>query len=494
MAVTTEQAQWKTYSNAALGVSIEYPAKWMFEESPAVGVVVFADEKALKNQTLTPFSPVVNMITQKIPGLDLEIYSQQQLGKLKEMAGPDVKVEKNAKLGEIPAHKALTSMPLPDGSAIKFFALWAYTNGIGYSFFFHCPSADFAKYSKVLSHMLSTFEAKKILPLSFALKTYSDHGFLVRYPVDWEEKVKTDMSAKGPVVTLSHEEKEKDNVHQTTVKISLVPKQGPLQVHVDLLKDQLEKMLVDKVELINTTVGSRPACVAKWQSDATQKGMRYMQLFTTETDTDVSPIVTVALNTNVPIGEYDQVPQLFDMIRGTFSFLSDSALATKTTNWSAFHHLKFGFGFLFDQAKYVWKPDGIPLTEASFYREGDDPMNPLVNFSIIVRALDEGEKPDLVKMGEELQENLRQVCGNTLETVSAENSKVGDSTARVLICHGTAQSPLNPAEVEEMYFVYKYLINTSANTAILFAFASTPKYWQKEWKVVESYIDTLYWC
>ena len=162
--------------------------------------------------------------------------------------------------------------------------------------------------------------------------------------------------------------------------------------------------------------------------------------------------------------------------------------------WGGYYHLKFNFGFLYDTAHYQYRSEGIPLTEASFSRVGDDPVNPLVNFSVIVRELDPKEEPDLIAMGDELQENLKGVCGNSLQRVESSAVSLCGLPGRVMIFHGSATSPVNPSDVEEMYFAYKFVINREAKTALLFAFASTPKFWQAEWKLVESYLDTLYWA
>lgn len=43
--------EWQRYTNPVLGVSIEYPKEWGFEESPAVGIVVFMDSEVLKAQS-----------------------------------------------------------------------------------------------------------------------------------------------------------------------------------------------------------------------------------------------------------------------------------------------------------------------------------------------------------------------------------------------------------------------------------------------------------
>jgi hypothetical protein len=54
MAATKPTPEYKTYNNPVLGVSLQFPAAWSFEESPSVGIVVFAEAEALKSQS-TPF-------------------------------------------------------------------------------------------------------------------------------------------------------------------------------------------------------------------------------------------------------------------------------------------------------------------------------------------------------------------------------------------------------------------------------------------------------
>lgn len=493
MAATKSTEEYKKYSNPVLGVSLEFPSQWNFEESPSVGIVVFADAAALKSQNLGPLSPVVNMITQKIPGIDLSIFSEQQLVRMKEMTGGNITVEKNAKLGSIPAHKAVSSLPIPGGQSIKFFSLWAYADGVGYSFFFHCPSSEYGKYGSIISHMLKSFEKIRILPLSYPLETYSDNGIVLRYPAGWKATPKTDMTAKGPFVTLSHEETEKGETLTTTVKLSYQPKQGPLETHIELLKVQLEKMHVENVNIVSTKVGTKDARVMFYTSDAQEEGMRYMQLLSTESDSNDSPILTMLMTVGAKKNEYDQAEDIFRQLRSTLVFLSEGGAVKATSKYEGYYHLKFNFGFLFDPERYSHRAEGIPLTEASFIRKGDDPANPLVNFSVIVRELGAEEEPDLAAMGEDLQENLKGVCGNSLERVLSESVTMCGLPARLIIFHGSATSPVNPSDVEEMYFVYKYVINKATKTALLFAFASTPKFWQAEWKLVESYLDTLYW-
>lgn len=295
-------------------------------------------------------------------------------------------------------------------------------------------------------------------------------------------------------MTITHEEEFKGQKLTSTVKVTSNPKQGPLETHLELLKVQLEKMLVEKVDIVKTKVGTKDARVAKWQSDAQEQGMRYWQLITTESESMDSPVIILNFTTNTTVDEYDQAPAIFKQIRSSFVFLSESEVVRSTSKYHGYYHLKFNFGFLFDPERYTFRKDGIPLTEASFIRAGDDPVNPLVNFSVIVRELGEKENPDLDAMAEDLQENLKGVCGNTLEKVSSDSVQMCGLPARVIIFHGSATSPVNPADVEEMYFIYKYVINTSARTALLFAFAATPKHWVAEWKLVESYLNTLYWA
>ena len=293
---------------------------------------------------------------------------------------------------------------------------------------------------------------------------------------------------------LTHEDTYKGQVNSTTLRLVSAAKKGSLSTHMDLLKTQLEKMHVETVDVVNTKVGTKEAIVAQWTSDVSGSPMRYMHLLTTENDAETTPVLSLTIMTNGKVDEYDQFPQIFRQIRSSFAFLSESDVIRNLSKFNGYHHLRFGFGFLYDGAHYTHRAEGIPLTEASFSRVGDDPVNPLVNFSVIVRELNPGETPDLAAMGDELEENLKGVCGNSLERIENAAVTLTGLPARVLIFHGTAQSPLNPGDVEEMYFVYKYVINEEFNTALLFAFAATPKFWQKEWKIVEGYLDTLYWA
>jgi len=299
---------------------------------------------------------------------------------------------------------------------------------------------------------------------------------------------------KAPLLVLSHEEQFQDEKTTINLRLLSVTKKGPLSTHIDMLKVQLEKMHVEAVEIMTTTVGTKEARVATWASEASGTPMRYMHLLTTENDAETTPVISLTVTTNAKKDEYDQLPEIFRQIRSSFVFLSESEAVRKVASYGGYYHLKFGFGFLYDTTHYMYRLEGIPLTEASFSRVGDDPANPLVNFSVIVREIAETETPDLVAMGDELQDNLKGVCGNTLEKVVSEPTTLCGHPARVLIFHGSAASPINPTEIEEMYFAYKYVINQDKKTALLFAFASVPKFWQNEWKIVESYLDTLYWA
>lgn len=294
---------------------------------------------------------------------------------------------------------------------------------------------------------------------------------------------------------MSRDEKDKSGqAISSTLRLLSTTKKGPLSTHIDLLKTQLEKMLVENVEVVNTKVGTKDAITASWTSDVSGSTMRYKHLITTEDESDASPVFALTMSTSTVEDEYDQFADIFRQVRSSFVFLSESEAVRKLSKYHGYHHLKFGFGFLFDGEHYGHREEGIPLTEASFSRVGDDPANPLVNYSVIVRELTTGETPDLAAMGDELEENLKGVCGNSLERIENATCTLTGLPARVLIFHGSAQSPLNPTDVEEMYFVYKYVINEEFNTALLFAFASTPQYWQSEWRIVESYLDTLYWA
>lgn len=48
----------KKYTNPILGVSLDFPESWGFEESPSVGIVVFADAETLKTQSTSSGSPM----------------------------------------------------------------------------------------------------------------------------------------------------------------------------------------------------------------------------------------------------------------------------------------------------------------------------------------------------------------------------------------------------------------------------------------------------
>lgn len=128
---------------------------------------------------------MINLITQKIPNITLNEFSDQQLARMREMTGGEIHVDKKAKLGEIPAHKAVSSLNMP-GGGLKFFSLWAYADGLGFSFFFHCPQSEFASYGPMLTHMLKSFDTIKMLTQSYVLDVYSDKNVLFRYPASWK--------------------------------------------------------------------------------------------------------------------------------------------------------------------------------------------------------------------------------------------------------------------------------------------------------------------
>lgn len=145
----------------------------------------------LSRKGATPLTPVVNLITQKIPGTNLEEFSTQQLSRMQEMTGGgNIKVDKTAKFGEHPAHKAISTLDLP-GASMKFFSLWSYVDGMGYSFFFHSPGQAFNDHSAIITHMLKSFQTIKIIPQSFPLDTFSDSGIIFRYPSNWKAVRKT---------------------------------------------------------------------------------------------------------------------------------------------------------------------------------------------------------------------------------------------------------------------------------------------------------------
>lgn len=141
-----------------------------------------------------PLTPVINLITQKIPGISLNEFAEQQLSRMKEMTGGEIAVDKKAKLGDIPAHKAVSQIQMP-GGGIKFFSLWAYADGVGYSFFFHCSTAEFATYGPILTHMLKSFAPVRVIAQSYVLDTYSDNGVVFRYPANWKVASKSGTSS-----------------------------------------------------------------------------------------------------------------------------------------------------------------------------------------------------------------------------------------------------------------------------------------------------------
>lgn len=128
---------------------------------------------------------MVNVLVQKIPGITLEDFAEQQVMRMKEMSGENIKVDKNATFGDIPAHKAVSVLNMP-GMSIKFFSLWAYQNGVGYSLFFHSAASEYNALGATLTQMIKSFKTTRVVELSYPLESYNQHGIVLRYPAAWK--------------------------------------------------------------------------------------------------------------------------------------------------------------------------------------------------------------------------------------------------------------------------------------------------------------------
>ena len=141
---------------------------------------------------MNPLTPVVNLVSQKLPGVDLDTFSEQQVMRMREMTGPDIKIDKSAKFGENPAHRAISSLQIPGTDMVmRFFSLWSIVNGYGYSFFFHCPADKYQSFGSILTYMTKSFQTIKVIQTSYPLETFHDNGIIFRYPSSWKAVKRT---------------------------------------------------------------------------------------------------------------------------------------------------------------------------------------------------------------------------------------------------------------------------------------------------------------
>lgn len=286
-----------------------------------------------------------------------------------------------------------------------------------------------------------------------------------------------DEVSKKPLVKITHQDNFNDQTYSFNLRVSFIPKLESLEKHLEILKTELEKMLVEKVKVIDL----ENSYLAFWFSDAFGKPTNFAQFLATESNESDS-IVIMNFSSD-EVSEIDQSKDFIEIITKSLSFKSE----TSKKDWKTYYNIEDKFGFLFDSEKYYKSPSPIPMTEVSLLRNIDVPDESKQNLSCIVRRNDKDIQIfNLDNLGVDLLKNLKDICQNTLKVMKNESSTIATLEARLIIAKGT------PKDSEELIFAYKYLIYKKGKIALLFAFSSILKEWESEWQTVEEFINTLY--
>jgi hypothetical protein len=488
-----------------MGISLEYPQDWAFEEDSGIGVVIFAEEEKLRNQAENPFAPAVNVIVHPVPPHlnDMKTFSQMQVARLAQMApsGAEPKVDSTAFLGGHPAGKSSVNIPVDSSKIVKFFTIWTLVDNMAYSCVFNCDLQDFSKYQKIVQRLLASIKIGKPKPKFFSLVPLEnkEFNFVFKHPDGWEALRPHEADGKGPLVSVTNKFKQDKKEYHRDVKVVTQKREGTLDDHVDRLTNNLKRMLVSKMDVEKAKLGGADARLIYWTTDAIEQGTRYQQVLAAHPTDANAPLIVLTMSTNAPADD-DITPQCFDAIARSLRFTTEDSNVEAWAKWNTFHHLLYKFQFSFDGSHYILRDEGVQFTEAAFVLAGDDPENPTATLSVIVRKFPDDQKMDLKEISSEILENLKQICGPSYALLKNEELTQDDRPGRISVAKGDGPmggppggGPPDPHFTQEMYFVHKILLDQTKRVAVLFAFTSVAAAYKKEWPIANSYIRSMTW-
>lgn len=252
-----------------------------------------------------------------------------------------------------------------------------------------------------------------------------------------------------------------------------------------MMKDNLERMLVDEVNISKLRLGTVPSVSFTWRNDAKMKNGYFMHLLTSENDE--APIIAVSFVSNF-IESETRISDIFKAVRNSIRFLSDPEFDQNSVKWNTHYSLDHKVGLHYNPDHFVF--ENVPLTEGSFImKEDENKDNPRCNFALMVKTL-ESEARNLDDIEKELIRNLSELCDNAVEVIQKKDITMLGFKGKLTIFKGEAYNPMHNTK-ESLIFVYKFLIADNKKS-IMFAFSSSPDIWEREWAKANTYIGTLF--
>ena len=130
-------------------------------------------------------------------------------------------------------------------------------------------------------------------------------------------------------MTFVSKEKNENGELKSEIKVVIQQRTGTLDQHVDLMKDNLERMLIDEVSVSKLNLGTKSSVSLAWNSDAKIKNGHYMHLLTSENDE--APIVAVSFVSNFVETE-SRISEIFKSIRNCVRFSTDPGIPSRNSN------------------------------------------------------------------------------------------------------------------------------------------------------------------
>lgn len=294
-----------------------------------------------------------------------------------------------------------------------------------------------------------------------------------------------DDSSKAEVTFVQKDKNDEGEETKAEIKVVIQKRTGTLEEHVDMMKDNLERMLVDEVNISKLRLGNKPSVSFSWRNDAKMKNGYFMHLLTSENDE--APIIAVSFVSNF-IESETRISDIFKAVRNSIRFLSDPDFDKNTLKWYTHISLDHKVGLHYNPNHFVF--ENVPLTEGSFImKEDENKENPRCNFALMVKNL-ELESRALTDIESELIRNLSELCDNSVEVIQKKSITMLGYNGRLNIFKGEAYNPMHNTK-ESLIFVYKFII-TDNKKSIMFAFSSATDIWEKEWEKANTYIGTLF--
>lgn len=480
-------SNYKEFKDVNNGISFEYPSDWVFQTEGSVGVTIFGRKETLDNIHERQFDPLFNVISTKLSSKTSESsFINAQIEQMKYMApGTTPKIE-DVIISGISAKKVISRIK-QDNFSMTFFALLATFNGTGYAMFFHCSTSQYKGHVDILGHIVATLKFSKFADKLITLLPYvvESANLVIRYPKGYEVIKKVGDDNTKPEVTFVSKEKNENGELKSEIKVVIQQRTGTLDQHVDLMKDNLERMLIDEVSVSKLNLGTKSSISLAWNSDAKIKNGHYMHLLTSENDE--APIVAVSFVSNFVETE-SRISDIFKAVRNCVRFTTDSDFDTKSLKWNTHISLDHKVGMNYNPDHFVF--ENVPLTEGSFIMKEDAKVdNPRCNFALMVKSLDSSsDSKSLNDIENELIRNISELCDNQVKIIQNKSMTVLGYDGKIIIFKGEAFNPVHNTK-ESLIFVYKFFI-TEEKKSVMFAFSSAPDIWEREWEKASLYTGT----